>query len=503
MRSKYSLSRESVQSRDLVDVGRQKKSMDVRDKRLSLTDASLLKDENKFASRKQEQGDDCPPLKSKTSGTHNKVRSARRERRVTEDLFDDSLPVDTRRKITLKGKPKKRLATDSSSVSSLDSSDSSSSDSDSDDSQQERTRRTKRQSSKLDLYRVLEKINRPKDVVKPGIFNCKEGDSLKRFLSEYEEYFVARFDGTEHQKSKQLEQFLSGRARQAFDAMGGPEMKYSKMKPKLLAWYKTEGSGSRRHSEAEFERAKMLSGDTLMIYVLRLERLAREAFTESKKNQERQLCKKIWSSAPQSFYKVLAEGERGKGLMRQGKKLDFKDILRLAEAEDRQRKYDRNIHADTIQEVEDNSIWYSRPETQYGYSPDQQRSPSVTHYDTAAGYGRGSYRNVYVNSNYKQPSDQNRRASPPPDFNTVRMPANARPSQYPRNSMVCNWCGRCGHLENMCCLKSGACLICGSSKHTKENCDTVCEVKGGFSPKCSLCRGTHLGKNCPTKNPLN
>lgn len=39
-----------------------------------------------------------------------------------------------------------------------------------------------------------------------------------------------------------------------------------------------------------------------------------------------------------------------------------------------------------------------------------------------------------------------------------------------RPSTVCHWCGRQGHLEEACRVKSGACLICGSNSHVFSGC---------------------------------
>jgi hypothetical protein len=403
--------------------------------------------------------------------------------------------------------PSKKTRSGRSSVSCSESdSDSSTASSpsewDTDSSDRADIRRRKKNPGKRDLISVLKRISYPKDVVNPGVFDGEEGNSLKTFLTEYEDYFTIKYDGTELQKSKQLEQFLGGRAKQAFDAMGGSKLKYYKLKPKLLTWYKSEKSSLRAHSEAEFEKAKMHQGDTFQIYALRLERLAREAFPDSKREQERQLCKKMWKSAPRSFYKALADGERSMGLVGERKKLNWKSILRLAETEDRHQRYGRKETRE-VHEVEDPnlSIWYSQPDPARFSPQDNQFSRPLSSWRPSA-TERMPPRHIYYNSNYRSPVKQDARTNLPPTQDVRGHPV---PDVFAktRNVSTCNWCGRRGHLESSCWIKNGACLICGSNNHDKEQCDTFGDGRGNFNPTCSRCSGTHLGKNCPTARQSN
>lgn len=67
-----------------------------------------------------------------------------------------------------------------------------------------------------------------------------------------------------------------------------------------------------------------------------------------------------------------------------------------------------------------------------------------------------------------------------------------------RLSICCHWCGRRGHAEDTCRVKSGACLICGSSGHILPQCPCFVPrtVLPLFPPWCSRCGSHHIGNEC-------
>lgn len=67
-----------------------------------------------------------------------------------------------------------------------------------------------------------------------------------------------------------------------------------------------------------------------------------------------------------------------------------------------------------------------------------------------------------------------------------------------RQSIYCHWCGRRGHLEEACRVKSGDCLICGSSSHAFSACPEFVprSVLPIFPPWCIKCGSHHIGAQC-------
>ena len=110
--------------------------------------------------------------------------------------------------------------------------------------------RNHRGSSQLRLCRALRDLEFRKEVVLPGVFDGKDGTSFKFFLKECEQFFSTKYEGSERQQSKVMAQYLSGSAKQAYDAMDGARLKYSKLKPKLLEWYQGKKISVRRQADS-------------------------------------------------------------------------------------------------------------------------------------------------------------------------------------------------------------------------------------------------------------
>lgn len=351
-----------------------------------------------------------------------------------------------------------------------------------------RERQCRRDDRPGDLYHVLENLRSPRDVVEPDVFDGAEGQSMRQFFEEYNEYFSMKYNGSEKQKAKLFEKFLSGHVLQAYDAVGGSEMRFEPLKTKLLRWYKSERPSPRYQTEVNFEKAGMHQDDTLHIYAMRLKRLADKAFPDSGREFERQLCRKFMNTVPRGFHNSILDAERNFGLLGGYKKLKWRDMLKLAESEDRQRRNRRHEESVRVkEEVTGASVWFSRPNTatNSGNKPEMMGSPAVNNggYQGAAKPKRGV--SVYRNSSWS-PS---KKAGPPgsPD------------GKIPN----CHWCGRWGHLENRCWDKAGCCRICGSSEHHKNECPRFDSAWGTFEPVCSVCNGPHIGKECQSGNLSN
>lgn len=308
--------------------------------------------------------------------------------------------------------------------------------------------------------------SRRREVVPPSRFDGESRVSMKRYLSEFDEYFFAKYDGTSRQQAKLLGEFLTGRAREAYEALDGSQLRYSSLKRKLLQWHSGERVSSRRRAESEFESAFIGSTESLSIFALRLERLAEVAFPESTRERNRHLCRKFWTFTPESFVRVMLDSQRTIELSSGKKQLPWSVMKRLAEAEGRSQRT-----MPVRRQVDDfdcaTGVWYSRPETRSGRGRAWQNNASdetssqrarVT-FDNRASSGRGE-----------------RRSSP---------------------GLICNWCGRRGHREANCWERARLCVYCGSDEHESQACRRLDGNHQTFSPSCPECEGEHLGKFCP------
>ena len=100
-----------------------------------------------------------------------------------------------------------------------------------------RRRRKMNRSSKDGIAQLLRALQVPKEVVPPAKWDPSSACSFREFLLSYEEYFDAKFQGGEKERSRQLRGFLVGSAGSAYDAVGGANIRYRDLKPALLEWH--------------------------------------------------------------------------------------------------------------------------------------------------------------------------------------------------------------------------------------------------------------------------
>jgi len=316
------------------------------------------------------------------------------------------------------------------------------------------------------LTSALAQLRPSREVVPPGVFGLDAGMSLRKFLRDYERYFDSKYSGNERDKSRHLREFLDDSLRQVFDAVGGANMKFRDLRPELLEAYNVDRISIRERKYSKFMNASRQPGERLHVYCMRLEQLALRAFPSSKTERQRQLCRRFEKTAPRSFLSKL-DGVQGALTVMGESKMSWKDMKRLAETTDRG-ELERDAEMDTPRSREivssDVRVWYNR--TDQGPPDERKQPPNVSRPMT------------FTNSDRQR----NRRLQSPPQYRT-------------RSTKLCNWCGKSGHLEADCWQKQGACLTCGSPDHVQSECSR------GEHFVCSLCRGKHLGRDCPTNQP--
>jgi len=295
-----------------------------------------------------------------------------------------------------------------------------------------------------ELIAALQALRFPKQVIPPEEFDPQKSYSLQKFLSNFERYFEAKFDGTEEEKSAHLGKFLLGTAKRAFQALGGSRIKYGELKEMLLTWYQTESVNALQRATNEFEQARLLSEDKLSIYCMRLEQLASRAFPNSVQERERQLCRKLRHTTSSAFVAQLDVAQNTVSFIGDSTaSLTWNQMKRVAES------HDRRI-ADALAESEctgDLSIYLSH----YNVPLDRQE-PSPWRESLASRRGQG-------------------RRSPQRQQFEGPVSRQVRDSYGPRNVRpMCGWCHKSGHTETDCWRKDGKCLRCGSTSHFYREC---------------------------------
>lgn len=360
--------------------------------------------------------------------------------------------------------PKQRST---SSVSTIDLSESSSDDASSSEDTTARDDHRSR-SSQMAFYPR-------KEVVTPEMFEMNGWQTLKQFFQSYERYFDAKYVGTSRDSTRHLREFLPSPMREYYEALGGPKMKYEKIKAQLQSWYRRQERHGSRHWRNKLNEASMKPGEPLKVYALRLHEMSRKAYPNDDSLRTRELRHKFLESVPSDFARYVQLTQDAAKAAGQRSKLDWKTLLRLSEKEDeRQRK----TSSKSKSVPSDPQVWYSRPDTK------------AAHESCETGCSCSSQR-VCASSQ----SPARNQMSPRQQTRTFTRSRNSHRDPAAKKQ-PCNWCGRLGHGENSCWERQGFCTRCGANDHQSEECPRKQQSQSKEKPVCPICRGPHLGRDC-------
>ena len=197
--------------------------------------------------------------------------------------------------------------------------------------------------------------------------------------------------------------------------------------------------------------------ESLKLYCMRLKEMAQRAFPNSEKECAKQLRRKFMSTAPATFLDRVEKREETKDMLELGKKLTWGEIVDLAEKEDKKRR-----KAAYYNKIDDDS------------DQDMRERLQRLKCSTVGATKKISPSKIFTNSQFVGGQDRSGNAF-----------------------VSCQWCGKPGHVEAKCWIKLGACTLCGSANHKRDECSKFKKQRDyPTSPTCSLCGGPHLGKNC-------
>ena len=116
--------------------------------------------------------------------------------------------------------------------------------------------------------------------LKPGIYSIDDAISLEEFLKKFEGYCALKFGvGDQDSWSSALGELLVGEIKSAYTNMSGSNLKYFKLKELLLKRFEMNADRKELFLK-QFEVMKRLSGESVDDFSLRLEILARKAFSD-------------------------------------------------------------------------------------------------------------------------------------------------------------------------------------------------------------------------------
>ena len=280
---------------------------------------------------------------------------------------------------------------------------------------------TDTRNSDHELRQLADAIGR-KGCPKPEIYSLESGRSFHRFMKTFEAYCSSRYSRKEKDLwTSELGRLLEGEARKVFDACGGPDQRYSKMKRSLENWHddvKERISSSKR---SQYRNVKY-QDEGFKIFATRLEHLFRAAYPH-RPLDGKDLRRTLVGALPRTVSETL---ERDLSLLKAatGRPNTWEEVLRLLEIQDESSR--RSISPG----VKRNQPWVSH--TPFTAMAVRQASPRPRQYTP-----------VRKTSNHK-----------------------SRKSGY----LVCSWCKKPGHHYDNCRRRLNQCLRCGADNHRIAQC---------------------------------
>ena len=260
---------------------------------------------------------------------------------------------------------------------------------------------------------------------KPEPFSLESGRSFTRFMQNFESYCSGRYSRKDKNLwTSELGKLLQGEARRMYDACGGPDQKYRKMKKALQDWHTSVKGRISSSRVSRYKNAKYQDGEGYKIFAIRLEQLYRAAYPH-RKIDGKDLLRTLTTALPSTASENL---ERDLALVKTftGSSNTWPHVLRLLEAQDEaiRRKAKHGGNSD-------------HPKQHPWVSPVPHVSLSV-------------------------------QQMPRKEKNVARKPSKSRsPSQ---KLGYCTWCKKPGHHYDHCRRRLNQCLRCGSGDHRIAQC---------------------------------
>ena len=294
----------------------------------------------------------------------------------------------------------------------------------------------------VDLVSALSRLDN-KPTPAPEVFDMCSGQTLKDFLTDFEEYADRKFGGQRHKWGTELRTFLSGEPLVAFDALRTPGENYDLLRGKLTDWLRSSQDKLEYDARRRFSDARKGADERVRLYAARLEKLFNLAYPRRDLDSSRAIREKFLDTVPMRFRDQVLTAQAIRRAT-EADELTWTQILTMAS------QFDARD--------------FSRARPSEKPTGDAEGMLAAIHCCSCE--HKGGQINVVTEENRHREDSRDRNLRHAAD--TRRYPSADR--QRRDRPEGCHYCEKMGHIRKDCRKRLGLCLICGSEKHRVSTC---------------------------------
>ena len=281
-------------------------------------------------------------------------------------------------------------------------------------------------------------------------FSLDGSTTLKRYFERFEEYCSRTYAGKLDDALPLLQSLLVGEVTEIFAACGGTDVTYEKLKQRMLRWVSLQDSSMQQSSRIRFDNIKRRPGEDPSLFALRLSSLFEDAYPTENMQTSELLRDRLIQNLPENIgEKLRLDIKYNKAI--HGKTLQWDHYLTILQC----KKDDGGPSSSVVLSAESKSQSGSR----------QGKSRPVTDQSRTRNTRAGTVDHQSEGSRSKSRNRSQRRGS---TRDMSRPSSSRRSSSRPR--VVCDHCGKRGHIMDDCRRKYELCYGCGSSSHFIKDC---------------------------------